>query len=488
MRHLSRPDLSASVHTVLNKPGIIPWLCAAGALALSVVGMGIPSYWTDEAATISAVSRTPAELWKMLHTVDAVHALYYTGMLPWSRWFGISEVAMRMPSAVAVAGSVGILTAYLQRRLGNGAAISAALLLTVMPRVSWSAVEARSYSWAMFLSLVATLVFVVWLRRRTRLRPRAQLLLLGVYGLASALSLCLSVLTGTLLVVHLIMAVVWHRDAISRALLVQSCAALAAAPVLIAALTQKDQVSWISTDPQEIGSLVWKDQYFTSPFHLAAPLMWLFGGLAVTAIFLARDRRLALGATLWVLLPTVLITVLTAAGLPLYAPRYLIFTAPAAVVLMVLGIRCAPRWWIRVPLILLVTGLCVPGAVAARLPDAKDTAYRPIAEMVGRADVVLYPEPEARGVSIAYPARTAHAHDLFLKASPAASGTLWGLDVDDEEEARLAREVHGMVASIGRSRDRHQDQIRVETELSGHCQKRDKLPGYRWTATLWECH
>ncbi|MDT5232469.1 MAG: mannosyltransferase, partial [Mycobacterium sp.] len=45
---------------------------------MSRAGAGRPSFWYDEAATISAAySRSLSQLWHMLGNVDAVEGLYY---------------------------------------------------------------------------------------------------------------------------------------------------------------------------------------------------------------------------------------------------------------------------------------------------------------------------------------------------------------------------------------------------------------------------
>src|SRR5690242_10159314 len=54
-----------------------PVLAAVLAVAVSAAGAARPSLWFDEAATISAATRSLPELWRLLHNIDAVHGLYY---------------------------------------------------------------------------------------------------------------------------------------------------------------------------------------------------------------------------------------------------------------------------------------------------------------------------------------------------------------------------------------------------------------------------
>ena len=54
-----------------------PLIVAVLAGAVSLGGAARPSFWYDEAATISAsYSRSLGQLWQMLGNVDAVHGLF----------------------------------------------------------------------------------------------------------------------------------------------------------------------------------------------------------------------------------------------------------------------------------------------------------------------------------------------------------------------------------------------------------------------------
>src|SRR5215217_3121713 len=69
-----------------------PVIVGVLAAAVSLVGAGRPSFWYDEAATISAsYSRSLGQLWQMLGNVDAVHGLYYVLMHGWFTLFPPTE-------------------------------------------------------------------------------------------------------------------------------------------------------------------------------------------------------------------------------------------------------------------------------------------------------------------------------------------------------------------------------------------------------------
>ena len=90
------------------------WMRVLPPAAMLVIGLWRitgPSYWRDEAATMSAVQRPFAELVRMLGHIDAVHGTYY--MLIWVlvRLGGPGELVTRLPSALAMAGAAAAVAA-----------------------------------------------------------------------------------------------------------------------------------------------------------------------------------------------------------------------------------------------------------------------------------------------------------------------------------------------------------------------------------------
>lgn len=69
----------------------------AATLAVMLWGITAPSYWRDEAATLSAVSRSLPQLLRLLGHADAVHGLHY--LLPWpvTTLAGTGELVTRLP-------------------------------------------------------------------------------------------------------------------------------------------------------------------------------------------------------------------------------------------------------------------------------------------------------------------------------------------------------------------------------------------------------
>ena len=96
----------------MRRPSAVvdPLLVGLLAAAVSLGGAGRPSFWYDEAATISAsYSRSLEQLWQMLGNVDAVHGLYYLLMHGWFTLVPPTEFWSRAPSGLAVgAAAAGV--------------------------------------------------------------------------------------------------------------------------------------------------------------------------------------------------------------------------------------------------------------------------------------------------------------------------------------------------------------------------------------------
>src|ERR1700693_5774164 len=90
-----------------SPPAVLdPLIVGVLGAAVSLGGAGRPSFWFDEAATISAsYSRSLNQLWRMLSNVDAVHGLYYVFMQGWFKFFPPTEFWARAPTGLAVGGA-----------------------------------------------------------------------------------------------------------------------------------------------------------------------------------------------------------------------------------------------------------------------------------------------------------------------------------------------------------------------------------------------
>src|ERR1700760_717241 len=130
------------------RPAVLdPLIVAAVGAAVSLSGAGRPSFWYDEAATISAsYSRSLGQLWQMLSNVDAVHGLYYLLMHGWFQLFGASEFSSRAPSGLAVGSAAAGVVVLGNQFSSRTVALAAGVICAVLPRSTWAGIEARPYA------------------------------------------------------------------------------------------------------------------------------------------------------------------------------------------------------------------------------------------------------------------------------------------------------------------------------------------------------
>jgi hypothetical protein len=105
-----------------------------------------PSYWRDEAATMTAVARPFPGLLRMMGHVDAVHGVYY--MIIWVvvRAGGSGELVTRLPSAVAMTCAAAAVAALGRRLVSPRAGLAAGVLFAALPQISLYAQDAREYA------------------------------------------------------------------------------------------------------------------------------------------------------------------------------------------------------------------------------------------------------------------------------------------------------------------------------------------------------
>ncbi|CAN5673978.1 glycosyltransferase family 39 protein [soil metagenome] len=320
-----------------------PGLIAVVTMAVSVTGIGRPSLWYDEAATISAASRPVSELWAMLHNIDAVHGLYYLLMHCWLAIFPATELFLRLPSTLAVglaAAGVVVLAKQLSTR---AVALTSGVVFALLPRVTWAGIEGRSYALTMAIAVWLTVLCVSAIRRR-----RAALWTTYTFGVIAATVVNVYVLLILGAHAALVGVLTSRRRAVIPWVLAVSVATLAVTPFLLFSRGQIGQVRWISPLGAHSVGEVFRAQYFD---HSAAFAVLTGIILAATAVFRRPGRllpdgagwRLVVVAVVWIAVPTAVMLVYSAVNTPTYYPRYLSFTAPAMALLLGVGVVALAR-------------------------------------------------------------------------------------------------------------------------------------------------
>ena len=319
-----------------------------GFIAFCYAGNGFwrPSFWTDEAATLSAVRRDFPDLQALLATVDAVHGAYYYLMFAWTRLFGFSELAVRLPSLIAIS-CAAVLLVELGRKLANTSfGILAAAFLILMPRTQYAGTDARSYALTLLGAVAATYLLV---SLRENPRPAKWV----GYALIGLLTVSLSFYCVFLFLAHAATVVLDSRLRVQwRSMFASSLAWVGPALYVgYVAGQQQFQIAWIRAVgpafPFELAFLqFFGDGYFSQGGNVAplptpgesfsmfalAVLMW---PAAAVGTVLCRRHLIVRLALPWLLVPAAAViggSLIT--GGNYYLPRYLTFELPALALLV----------------------------------------------------------------------------------------------------------------------------------------------------------
>lgn len=426
------------------------------ATVVSMLGSWIPSLWGDEAASVLSALRPGSSLLEMLTHVDAVHGAYYLGLHAWVQLFGASPFAVRLPSALAIGACAATVTWLCGRFGALWFAVVAGVVTAVLPRLTYAGEEARSYAFSAAIAALLWLVVVELLRRDKPSRWGW-----AGYGALLAIGICLFLYLALLaLAVGLVLALDRHsRRHLWHWLIATVAAGLAASPVMLLAVGQRRQVAFLEHREVTPATVLIRMWFTSAPF---ATVAWLLIGIAVVAWVVALVRRRRLGepsrldletvALSWLIVPTGILLAASpiVAG---YTPRYGTFAAPAAAILMALGVRRLggiplpirmPRLSLAAAALVVVVVAAAPVWVGQRTPWAKNESdWNDIAATIQQqaqpGDAIVFddavrPSRRPRLALDTDPAAFAGLDDVTLETSYADS-TSWHSSVYSVPEA-----------------------------------------------------
>jgi mannosyltransferase len=409
--------------------------------AVSGIAVQRPSLWYDEAATAAAVRRSPLGLAHLVAHRDLVHALYYLVMHGWTSVFGMSPLALRVPSVVAAGLACFVVFRLALRLAGLPTAVASGVVTAFLPGLSWAGTEARSYAFLIVFGALASLQLV---RALDEGRRRDWVVYAVVVVLGAVLFLY-----GFLIVVCHLVTLVWLRRPLRRFVWSVTAALVLLTPFALLASRQGEQIAWI--DRVGIPSMLQEyavKQYFLGSGVVGAPaLAWaaalLLGvsTVVLAAVTIIEDRRDPRGAVLPALavplavLPGLLLILASVLVSPTYTSRYAL-TGGAGVALLIgrgLVLVARRRTWTITLALTLVMALALPALVLQKTVDAKHGEdYRAAAAFAVRhgAEVLLFDDPGAMSLLAAYPERlselakpnalppTTRSPDLFGTVTP----------------------------------------------------------------------
>ncbi|MEU9782930.1 glycosyltransferase family 39 protein [Streptomyces phaeochromogenes] len=297
------------------------------ALAFAMIwrGIGDRQLWRDEHATWWAASLSFHDLSLLIRSIDVVFTPYYVLMHMWLAVAGDSPIAMRIPGAVAMAASAGLLALLGRRLFTTQAGILAGLAFAVVPVTTRFGQEIRPYAFAVAAVLLSTLLLARALDKPSFKVWVAYTLSVPLIGWSHLASMAV-------LGAHLVMIVIARRSgdkivgwAYAAAFTLGMCFVV---PMAVSGSGQSGQIAWNNPG---IDDLMDFPMNLFGSWAVAVPVM----ALGTVGLFFAG--RLALPLAAWIVLPP-LVTYVTAAQLHLFLPRYLLFTAPAWVLLAAVAV------------------------------------------------------------------------------------------------------------------------------------------------------
>jgi mannosyltransferase len=425
-----------------------PAACAAlVTLAVTLWKIQVPSFWRDESATQSATQRSLPDLIAMLGHVDAVHGTYYVLMWLEVRLAGHSELALRLPSALAMAAAAALITLTGSRLVSRRAGLAAGLAFAALPAVSWFAQDARPFAMETAAGAAAS-YFLVRLagddgRRRWACWYAASLVVLGLANVFGLL----------LIPAHAATLAAWRAtsrrpDVARRWLGAVIIAIVTLLPLSVMAWTQRAQVGWLQ--PPGAAAVLATGRLVGSAGLLLAAAVLTGMGLAYAALHgrLGTDwpARLPALCLPWLAGPPVILFVMSQLQ-PVYTFRYIVFCMPAGALLIGTGLAAAGRVATAAGLVLIVL-LSLPAQLGERGPAGHADDIRRLDQIVaeyGRpGDAVLYPQAGSASFAAAYSYGLARLHDVMLGETAARSDTIAGT----EAPAQVVRRRLGRVRRV----------------------------------------
>jgi mannosyltransferase len=425
-------------------------------------GLGHLTLWRDEAATVDGANRPLLRILAMAGHVDAVNSTYYAFMHLWIAVAGSSEVALRLPSVLAMAVAA-VFTAAIGKRLAHAArlpaptltGVLAGLLFVAAPEVTWYAQEARAYA---LVTMCVTIAGYLLLRALADGRWGWWL----GYGGAIVASGLFNLLALPVLAAHGV--TVWMAQTrqrpgrtpaavtaapLSRWLTMTVASVAVLTPLIVTGRAQsREEIGWVARPSllRSVSSLaVW--------FAGSRPLALVMGVLLVVSVAatVATRPRAALDvvtvAVPWLMLPPAVL-LLASQIHPVYDTRYVLYCLPAVALLTATGLAWITHFvmliparkaggilaWLPAALIaVLIAALVLGPQRSVRLPSARPDNLRLAAAIVashGRSgDAVLYLPSIWRVYSMGYPAPYRRLRDVALAKLPVAAANLYGTDV-----------------------------------------------------------
>lgn len=321
------------------------------ALTLGLIRLGSQPIWYDEQVTIATATSSWTGIWHAARATEAPHLAYYGLLKPWLALTGTSAWAVRFPSALFGALAAGM-TAVLGRRLFGQLAglVSGVALAAGSFYVSWEQ-QARGYTLAVLLAVVATYAFV-------RASQEDATRWWTAWAVSLAAAGWVNLFAYSIVAAHLAaLGLMRPRPPLRRAATALAASvALVLPQVVLVAQGDNGQLDWIpSPTPYHVAVGVW-DWASRNPIAVLA--------LAIGIVQLVREavpraaRWKAALVIVWLAAPLVA-TLLASLAQPAFEARYILAATPAMALAVGAAVVSIPRRWAYVLVVCLVLSAAV---------------------------------------------------------------------------------------------------------------------------------
>ncbi|MCB2155074.1 glycosyltransferase family 39 protein [bacterium] len=413
------------------------------AAAVHLTGLGQESLWADEFYTLLTVDQdSAADVVEAVAQRDPHPPLYFLTLYGWTRYAGLTDKALRLPSALGGIASVWLMyLVALQIWPGSRRrALLAALIAALSPFLAWYAQEARSYSLLVTMELAG--MWGVLRLMREDLRPQARAIG-GTVGALAIAAACWMHYFGLFIWFWAMTALILYPVVQRRArqwpeTMGLILGVIAGGPIAIRAvrdLVSEKGLGWL-TETLTAGRLLDILQaQVAGPIHPAIPVplpviaLIVVSGILAFAIALPvrqsiqrrsipREWPLALAFVSLLVLPTVVGFFLP---IVLYGQRYLIIAVPVFQLVLLWGLefsRLRKAIIVAIAIELLCGSIYIADMKRTRQHRVWDRAAEMIEAHAQRGDALLVLPPRLQPLAERYMKDPLPAADPLAIASP----------------------------------------------------------------------
>lgn len=295
------------------------------------------SFWLDETGTAWMIK---GNLWDALsHSFrfQGGHTLYIA--IEWlvRQVTGLSEVGLRIPSVLGMAGACYFVYRLGRRIYDHWVGLFAAVFLVFLPQIAFAATDARPYALAIMFLSASTLALMNWLESQ-RLRDAV------LYAAPTAAAIYLHYMFMLPLVAHLVYLLYRVRagDRFELKKLVQGPAVLM--PLLLPTIPTLLRVM---RESKGLSNPYRYEAHQVLDFLLPSSLLHvLVASVLVACLFSAprlKSEPYRAGAlpllVAWIAIPSIVLYELSSRGTNVFVPRYFLMLTPPLSLMIALGIR-----------------------------------------------------------------------------------------------------------------------------------------------------